>query len=277
MSNLNKFLQSFNENNTDKNDTNENINKNTNKKLNEIKDRCELENSVKNQNSTILNKAGRPIKTTNINQRKDLSNQNLFNIKEENIDLKPEIKNNTVEDKTQKRTIKFIKKENNDQSSFEPYKPQNRRKTEREIYIENREKEQKVFRELEQDLINARKKNDYEKVTDSKDFIDLNSKNREIKHSHSSIEVNAPETLKNNVSEQKLERMFIESETKIQFRDKWYEIYNKAVNSDKKTIINNKIRNGRFRIQDDGKLEILADFNTYGKSSKELLNMNWKL
>lgn len=45
----------------------------------------------------------------------------------------------------------------------------------------------------------------------------------------------------------------------------------------KKTRINQKIKNGRFRFNINGDLEILSDFDTSGKSSKDLLNIVWKI
>ena len=55
------------------------------------------------------------------------------------------------------------------------------------------------------------------------------------------------------------------------------EIYNKAISSNKNTQTNAKVQKGRFRINDTGKIEILADYSTYNKTSKQLLNEKWKV
>lgn len=79
----------------------------------------------------------------------------------------------------------------------------------------------------------------------------------------------------NQLDEQRINYLFFKSETKEVFKEKWIEIYKKALSSDKKTITNSKIRNGRFRINDEGALEILANFDTQGKNCDNLLNTNW--
>lgn len=76
---------------------------------------------------------------------------------------------------------------------------------------------------------------------------------------------------------EKIDVLFIKSETLNAFKDKWVELYEKAINSDKKTTINQKIKNGRFRFNIDGNLEILSELDTSGKSSKDLLNLSWKI
>ncbi len=74
-----------------------------------------------------------------------------------------------------------------------------------------------------------------------------------------------------------IERLFTESETNPKFHDAWVTLYRKAFASDKQTMTNAKIRNGRFRLDETGKLEILSDFPTYGKTSKDLMSQTWKL
>ena len=72
-----------------------------------------------------------------------------------------------------------------------------------------------------------------------------------------------------------LEEMFTKSDTDEKFKEKWFELYQKSIESNKNTMTNRKIRNGKFRFDDAGKLEILPDFDTYGKSSKQLLQEQW--
>lgn len=74
-----------------------------------------------------------------------------------------------------------------------------------------------------------------------------------------------------------IERLFLESETDTKFHDAWVDLYKKALSSDKQTMTNAKIRKGRFRFDETGKLEILPDFSTYGKTSKDLMNQIWEI
>ena len=74
-----------------------------------------------------------------------------------------------------------------------------------------------------------------------------------------------------------INELFAKSETLSKFRDNWFALYEKAINSDKKTRINQKIKTGRFRFNIDGNLEILSEFDTAGKTSKDLLNLAWKI
>lgn len=74
-----------------------------------------------------------------------------------------------------------------------------------------------------------------------------------------------------------LEKLFLESETDERFKEKWMSVYEKAINSNKKNSINAKVREGKFRIDKDGNIEIMPEFETYGKSSKLLLNQHWQI
>lgn len=76
---------------------------------------------------------------------------------------------------------------------------------------------------------------------------------------------------------EKINSLFVKSETLYKFKDNWFALYEKAINSDKKTTTNQKIKDGRFRFNIDGNLEILAEFDTSGRTSKDLLNLSWKI
>ena len=72
-----------------------------------------------------------------------------------------------------------------------------------------------------------------------------------------------------------VERLFIESETELRYKEKWIEVYNKSKASRKKTETVRKILNGRFRIVDDN-IVLISDFKTKGMSSSDLVRTSWK-
>lgn len=59
------------------------------------------------------------------------------------------------------------------------------------------------------------------------------------------------------------------------YTDEWLEVYEKAQNSKKKNYTTDKLKSGRFRINSDHQVEILADKNTYGMSADDMLNEKW--
>lgn len=72
-----------------------------------------------------------------------------------------------------------------------------------------------------------------------------------------------------------IERMFIESETDPEFKEDWLEMYERARRSRKKTSTVRKILNGRFRIMDGGRMDILSELKTHDMSSSDMLNTKW--
>ena len=72
-----------------------------------------------------------------------------------------------------------------------------------------------------------------------------------------------------------VERLFIESETELRYKEKWLEVYNKSKASRKKTETVRKILNGRFRIVNDN-IILISDFKTKGMSSSDLVRTSWK-
>ena len=71
-----------------------------------------------------------------------------------------------------------------------------------------------------------------------------------------------------------IEKLFIESETELRYKDKWLEVYNKSKASRKKTETVRKILNGRFRIVNDN-IVLISDFKTKGMSSSDLVRTSW--
>lgn len=59
------------------------------------------------------------------------------------------------------------------------------------------------------------------------------------------------------------------------YTDEWLEVYEKAQRSKKKSYTTDKLKSGRFRINSDHQVEILADKNTYGMSADDMLNDKW--
>jgi hypothetical protein len=74
-----------------------------------------------------------------------------------------------------------------------------------------------------------------------------------------------------------VEKLFKSSETNEEYRELWMSIYNKALNKTSNGNISKKILNGRFRINKDGKLEILPNFPTFGKTSNQLMQEKWDI
>ena len=157
-------------------------------------------------------------------------------------------------------------------------------------FIKNREIENRVKRELEEDLKRERAiKENKAKERTLKERKNQQAQNQQIKVQQKETQktvkniikedINDIENSKNSENNEKLrvEKMFENSETALFFKEKWMALYQKAINSDKKTLINDKIRRGRFRINEEGKMEILPDFETKGKSSKQLLRESWKI
>lgn len=146
--------------------------------------------------------------------------------------------------------------------------------------IKNKEKNENN----EQDIEKLLDHNNYDKNEDHEFYDKDNILNKiEGDDSKNINKINKNLKLKLNQSKKEytnndiIDEFFIKSETELKFKDKWIEIYNKAINSEKNTITVDKIKRGKFRINEQGKIEILPDHETYGKTSKILLKENWKL
>lgn len=59
------------------------------------------------------------------------------------------------------------------------------------------------------------------------------------------------------------------------YPDEWIETYEKAQRSKKVNSVADKLRSGRFRINKEHQVEILADYKTNGKSSDNILSERW--
>ena len=94
-------------------------------------------------------------------------------------------------------------------------------------------------------------------------------KEKEEKESKKQQQINDAELEKATV-----ERLFIESETELRYKEKWLEVYNKSKASRKKTETVRKILNGRFRIVNDN-IVLISDFKTKGMSSSDLVRTSW--
>lgn len=106
--------------------------------------------------------------------------------------------------------------------------------------------------------------------------IDVDDQNDDKKIKYNNI--NIDDNNIDNISEENNENdLFIKSETDEKFKEQWLDIYHKALKSNKTTMTNQKIRNGRFRIDSTGKIEILSDFSTYNKTSKILMREKWEI
>lgn len=66
-----------------------------------------------------------------------------------------------------------------------------------------------------------------------------------------------------------------ETGTKTEHFRAWIDTYEKGLASKKNNKVVNKIKNGRFRIDKDGNLELLPDFKTETLSIKDIFKSNW--
>lgn len=71
------------------------------------------------------------------------------------------------------------------------------------------------------------------------------------------------------------EAMFINSETPIERKEEWFSYIEKAKQSKKRNSFIIKVLNGKFRILQDGKMEMLPEIVTYNKTSKDILKTKW--
>ena len=78
-------------------------------------------------------------------------------------------------------------------------------------------------------------------------------------------------------TKEEVDMLFQRSETDSRFYDLWLSIMRKAFASDKHTITNKKVRDGRFTFDENGKLDTLPDFDTYGMDAKDILKKQWKI
>lgn len=76
-------------------------------------------------------------------------------------------------------------------------------------------------------------------------------------------------------SEEYIQELFNQSETERKFREEWVELYLKGLRSTKKNHTVKKIINGRFRIINGGKMEILSELKTHNMSLPDILKTQW--
>lgn len=74
-----------------------------------------------------------------------------------------------------------------------------------------------------------------------------------------------------------LEELFRKSGTPLEQKEPWMITIKKARKAKVNTMFNKKVSDGRFRFTATGELEILPELDVSGKSSKEIINMDWHL
>lgn len=262
MSNLNKFLQSF------KDDSNKGDEKKNVDVKDLIKNSNSLDEHLHSKVQSLKNEKSNPedAKLFNIMDGSENRNDRIQNLKMEADDA-PLNQISSNSNASSNRTLNLKSKgerrlklnaNGNDRTNKKPeveIKPISQstpslQEIKRLEYIENRKREAAVKQELERDLKKAK-------------MSELEGKN---------FNSDAQSFRKNEV-----EALFIESETPDMFRQKWFEFYEKALNSSKRTMTNQKVRSGRFRFNDKGEFEILPNFKTKGKSSNDLLHESWEI
>ena len=211
------------------------------------------------QNGNLNDKIDTPEKCDKVLQ--ELEN-NLFNVKEEIETEKAENiqKDNKIEEKPKiKLNLKF--KESNGENNVIDKNIDN--KENQNTLLSNKERNEKLKELQERNLQKQLNKKQKDINNEYKDDCnnDCNNQNKNV--------------ISNINNDKNLEMLFIKSETPLQYKDKWYELYQKALDSNKNTITNQKVKNGKFRLDETGKLEILPDHETYGKTSNQLMKEKW--
>ena len=142
-----------------------------------------------------------------------------------------------------------------------------------------------TLRKMEKLLAEARlksKKKDEEEQRLGVDSLDEHKKLMEAIHKEEGVspaeqvaeEITEPEEQEElDIPNVSTEELMNQAET--EYEDEWLEIYNKGLRSTKKNEVTSKIKRGRFRIDKDHQIEILADKRTDNKSADELLNEKW--
>jgi len=82
--------------------------------------------------------------------------------------------------------------------------------------------------------------------------------------------------LRSGVSDEEFyERMFLRSGTSSSRREEWFSMILRARSSRRRTFLTSKILEGKFRITEMGKLEILPDLDISDRSLSEIMRLNW--
>lgn len=77
---------------------------------------------------------------------------------------------------------------------------------------------------------------------------------------------------------EELEKLFHKSDTPIEYKERWIVTVRKArVANGVKTMFNAKVCAGKFRFTKEGDMEILPDLDTSGKSSSDIISMDWNI
>ena len=71
------------------------------------------------------------------------------------------------------------------------------------------------------------------------------------------------------------EMLFTQSGTSLHMKAKWLEQFDKAKKSTKSNYVVDKMKRGKFMLNNDGQLLFLPEHETYGKSSGDLLTEHW--
>lgn len=77
------------------------------------------------------------------------------------------------------------------------------------------------------------------------------------------------------IEREKAEMLFIQSGTSQFMKVKWFEQFDKAKKSVKSNYVVDKMKRGKFMLNNDGQLLFLPEHETYGKSSDDLLTEHW--
>jgi len=101
------------------------------------------------------------------------------------------------------------------------------------------------------------------------------NRGRRVSASENSNSSNRSELRSGVDDEEFYERMFLRSGTSSSRREEWFSMISRARSSRKRTFLTSKILEGKFRITEMGKLEILPDLDISDRSLSEIMRLNW--
>lgn len=100
-----------------------------------------------------------------------------------------------------------------------------------------------------------------------------NKENNQIKNQPQSDE--PKKQPKQETDEDIIEKLFLQSDTPLSKKQIWIESYKGANQSKKNTELVDKVRRGRFTIDENNKIILLSEYVTADKSIQSILNDQW--
>lgn len=229
--------------------------------------------------SDILNKIMEKAKEKEVEEvKKDENSSGMMLIGEiDSAVMGPELLNNIEKYGEASATLKTFSDENNEQkvaseASDSQLNEENSKSNTFESLVEVKKK--RYVRKKRENIISPAAEEVQEYISTGKENVQNNIQEQEeiIMHKNDIEE----EQIK-NIEEEKVrtpEELFLASGTSNEFHDAWMDTYNAGKKSSKINVYANKIRDGKFYIQ-DGHIMYLPDFDMQGKTEREIFTSKW--